>query len=196
MHQLDLKSAFLNGLLEEEVYVCQPSGFKVKDQKNKMYKLKKLLCGLKQTPRAQNKWIGTFLLDKKFTKCRNEHGVYVKKLATRNHLLVCLYVDDLLVTRSSQAKIDEFKRGMKSELLGLVSYFLDMEFVRTNKGMFLHQKKHVDDILRRFNMVNFKLVTTPVDFGINLEKDGNESEVDATLQSDCQIIKVSFQYKA
>lgn len=114
MHQLDVQSALFNGPLEEEIYVCQPPVFEVKAQENKVFKLKKSLSGTKQVPRAWNKRIGTFLLDQKFTKCTNEHGVYVKKSAAVSHLLACLYMDDLLVTRSTQAEIDEFKRVMMS----------------------------------------------------------------------------------
>lgn len=97
----------------------------------------------------------------------------------------CLYGDDLLLTGGNQAETDEFKRVMKSEFemtdLGLLTYFLGMEFVSTSKGMFMHQKKYVADILKRFDMMNCKSVTTPIDAWIKLEKDGNESEIDTTL---------------
>ena len=94
LHQLDVKSAFLNGPLEEEVYVCQPPGFESKGKEDKVYKLEKALYGLKQAPRAWNKRIDGFLLAQKFTRCTNEHGVYVKKNGTSTQLLLCLYVDD------------------------------------------------------------------------------------------------------
>ena len=76
MHQLDVKSAFLNGPLEEEVYVTQPPGFEVKGQESKVFKLQKALYGLKQAPRAWNKRIDSFLIERGFTKCVSEHNVY------------------------------------------------------------------------------------------------------------------------
>lgn len=78
MHQLDVKSAFLNGPLDEEVYVGQPPGFEVKWREFIVYKLRKALYGLKQAPRAWNKRIDGFLSQIGFKKCAFEHGVYVK----------------------------------------------------------------------------------------------------------------------
>jgi hypothetical protein len=102
MHQLDVKSAFLNGPLEEEVYVKQPPGFEIKGQEQKVFKLKKALYGLKQAPRAWNKRIDSFLIDLKFTRCTSEHGVYVKGSNHRDIMMICLYVDDLLITGSDK----------------------------------------------------------------------------------------------
>jgi len=78
MHQLDIKSTFLNGSLEEEVYVQQPQGFEVKGQERKLYKLKKSFYGLKQALRAWNQRIYSFFMQIGFVKCISELGVYVK----------------------------------------------------------------------------------------------------------------------
>ncbi|RDY04996.1 hypothetical protein CR513_11211, partial [Mucuna pruriens] len=98
MHQLDMKSTFLNGPLEE-VY-----GFVVKGEENKVYKLKKILCGLKQVPRAWNKRIDSFLSQN--MEFMLKAGKTILKL---EKLVVCLYVDDLLVTSSSKEAIIDFK---------------------------------------------------------------------------------------
>ena len=105
MHQLDVKSAFLNGPLEEEVYVTQPPGFDVKGQESKVYRLRKALYGLKQAPRAWNKRIDSFLIEAGFTKCVSEHGVYVNDVESVNRIILCLYVDDLLITGADEAEI-------------------------------------------------------------------------------------------
>lgn len=130
LFQLDVKSAFLNGPLEEEVYVTQPPGFEIKGREDKVYRLKKALYGLKQAPRAWNKRIDSFLVQQGFNKCSVEYGVYVRMKGVKM-LLICLYVDDLLVTGSNHAEIEEFKERMKSEFdmtdLGVLSYFLGME---------------------------------------------------------------------
>lgn len=77
IHQLDVKSTFLIGSLEEEVYVSQPPRFEIKGQKSKVYILSKAPYGLKQAPRGWNKKIYNFLIKAGFTKCVSEHGVYV-----------------------------------------------------------------------------------------------------------------------
>lgn len=109
MHQLDVKSAFLNGPLEEEVYVEQPPGFKISGHESKVYKLRKALYGLKQAPRAWNKKIDSVLTQIGFVKCISEHGVYVKGETESDLIILCLYVDDLLITGSNKSVINEVK---------------------------------------------------------------------------------------
>jgi len=109
MHHLDVKSAFLNGPLDEEVYVTHPPGFKIKGNENMVYRLHNALYGLKQAPRAWNKRIDSFLVQQDFVKCKSEYGVYVKKGIEGNQLLICLYVDDLIVTESNVKEIEAFK---------------------------------------------------------------------------------------
>ena len=75
---MDVKSAFLNGLLEEEVYVEQPEGYAVKGQEEKVLRLRKALYGLKQAPRAWNTRIDKYFLENDFTKCMTEYALYVK----------------------------------------------------------------------------------------------------------------------
>ncbi|PNX94021.1 reverse transcriptase [Trifolium pratense] len=102
MYQMDVKSAFLNGPIDEEVYVAQPPGYEVKGQESKVYKLKKALYGLKQALRAWNKRIDKFLNEIGFVKCITEHGMYVKKDAAKGIIVICLYVEDLLITGSNE----------------------------------------------------------------------------------------------
>ena len=109
MYQMDVKSAFLNGCLEEKVYILQPPGFEKEKHEDKVYSLKKALYGLKQSPRAWNMRIDGVLAKQKFNKCKTEHGVYVRANCPTNLLLVCLYIDDLLVTGSSEKEIQAFK---------------------------------------------------------------------------------------
>jgi hypothetical protein len=94
-----VKSAFLNGFLEEEIYVEQPLGYIEAENESKVYKLKKALYGLKQAPRAWNTRIDKYFQDNRFEKCPYEHAIYVKKEADGNILFVCLYVDDFAIHR-------------------------------------------------------------------------------------------------
>ena len=110
--QLDVKSAFLNGPLEEEVYTRQPPGYEKIGMEDRVMKLNKALYGLKQAPRAWNKRIDGFLQKQKFLKCTTEHGVYLKDCGVTGVVMLCLYVDDLLVTGDSKQEIDRFKKEM------------------------------------------------------------------------------------
>ena len=101
IYQLDVKSAFLNGILEEEMYVEQPEGFVVEGEENKVYRLKKALYGLKQAHRAWNSRIDSYFQGSGFVKCLYEHAVYIKKNADGEILIDCFYVYDLLFTRNS-----------------------------------------------------------------------------------------------
>jgi hypothetical protein len=112
---LDVKLAFLNGPLEEDVYVKQPPGFELKGKEDKVLKLHKALYGLKQAPRAWNKRIDQFFVMQGFRKCSVKHGVYVKCSSDKHMLIICWYVDDLLVTGSSLTEIENFKSQMKNE---------------------------------------------------------------------------------
>ena len=102
MNQLDVKYAFLNGPLEDEVYMKQAPGFEKKGMENKVMKLKKALYGLKQAPCAWNKKIDTLLQKLNFTKCSTEHGAYVRLNTNDDLIIIFLYVDDLLVIGSNE----------------------------------------------------------------------------------------------
>ena len=124
---MDAKCAFLNGPLDEEVYVKQPVRFVKHNKERKLYKLHKTMYGLKQAPRAWNKKIDSFLREKKFVKCTTKHGVYVRRINSEL-LILCLYVDDLLITGSCKKEIEDFKGDLSKEFkmsdLGNISYFL------------------------------------------------------------------------
>ena len=112
IYQLDVKSTFLNGFLEEEIYVEQPLGYIEAENEGKVYKLKKALYGLKQAPRAWNTRIDRYFQDNGFEKCPYEHAIYVKKEADGSILFACLYVDDLIFTGNNPTMFEDFKRSM------------------------------------------------------------------------------------
>ena len=183
LHQLDVKSAFLNGDLQEEVYIDQPPGFVVKGSESKVFKLRKALYGLKQAPRAWNMKIDKSLTNLGFVKCRSEHGVYVKS-GGEDIMMLCLYVDDLLLTGNNEAKVNEFKKNLMDEFdmtdLGELSYFLGIEFKKCSEGIVLTQQKYATDILHRFNMQHCNSAETPAEAGLWLDRDSEEDLVDAT----------------
>lgn len=137
VHHLDVKTAFMHGDLKEEVFVCQPDGYVVKGQENKVYKLRKALYGLRQAPQAWNEKLNKFLGSLGFSRCSKEPALY-RKQEKGNILLVAVYVDDLLVTCSSLESIHEFKDGMAKNFemsdLGKLMYYLGIEVVQHSGG--------------------------------------------------------------
>lgn len=113
----------------------------------------------------------------------NEHGIYYRN--TTDKLIVCLYVDDMIVTRNNEAEMKDFKRSMMERFemsdLGKLSCFLGIEFEENSKGMVIHQRKYANDVLKKFNMLKCKPVSTPVDTWVKLSLENDEEEVDSTL---------------
>lgn len=103
VHRMDVKSAFLNGDLQEKVYVQQPPGFVDGEHKNKVLRLHKALYGLRQAPRAWNHKLDASLISLGFSRCINEHGMYTRGKGDKR-LIVGVYVDDLIITGVMQAQ--------------------------------------------------------------------------------------------
>lgn len=185
LYQLDVKSAFLNGVLEEEVYVDQPQGFVIKGKEDKVYKLKKALYGLKQAPRAWYSEIDSYFHNKGFQRSKSEPTLYVKKQGNTGILIVSLYVDDLVFTGNDEKMLEEFKREMmkKYEMsdLGLLHYFLGFEIFQNGDGVFICQKKYAKTLLEKFKMINCKSVATPLVVNEKLIKEDGSKQVDASL---------------
>lgn len=182
--QLDVKSAFLNGFLEEEIYVEQPEGFVVKGHEDKVYLLKKALYGLKQAPRAWYSRIDEYLSKLGFVKSLSESTLYIKG-DHANFIVISLYVDDLLVTGNNVELIQQFKDDMLQVFemtdLGEMSYFLGMEVEQKNGEIFISQRKYAKEILKKFNMESCKSMSTPMCQKEKLCKDDGAEQVDETL---------------
>lgn len=179
--QLDVKSAFLNGVLQEEIYVEQPEGFVVQGEEDKVYLLKKALYGLKQAPKAWYSRIDEHLLSLGFTKSLSEATLYVKQKGSYV-LIVSLYVDDLLVTGDNVQMIEEFKQEMMQVFemtdLGLMTYFLGLEVQQSQNEVFICQKKYAKEILKKFQMEECKAINTPMGQKEKLSKEDGASKVD------------------
>jgi hypothetical protein len=174
---MDVKSAFLNGVIQEEVYVRQPLGFESPKYPDRVYKLSKALYGLKQAPRAWYARLKTFLL---------EHGYVMgsvdKTLFTLNNgtdfLLVQIYVDDIIFGGSSHTLVSIFQEMMKSEfqmsMMGELTFFLSIQVKQMKQGTFVHQAKYTNDLMKKFNMAELKPVSTSISSATlhGLDEDG------------------------
>nr|CAN62530.1 hypothetical protein VITISV_029281 [Vitis vinifera] len=163
IYRLDVKSAFLNGYLEEEIFVEQPEEFAVKGKEDKVYQLRKALYGLKQAPRAWYNRINAHLLGLGFKKSQSESTLYIRKI-NAGRLIISLYIDDLLVTGSNQYLMDKFKDEMEEVFemtdLGDMSYFLGMEVHHNQHEIFICQQQYAKEILKKFKMEECKPTAT------------------------------------
>ena len=128
---MEVKSTFLNGFLDEEVYIEQPIGYVVNGQEDKVLKLKKALYGLKQVPRAWNSRINKYLEENSYRKCPYEHALYIK-IKDQDVMNICLYVDDLIfIGNNPPSMFKEFKNAMTREFkmtdIGLMAYYLGIK---------------------------------------------------------------------
>ena len=112
LHQLDVKSAFLNGELKEEVYLVQPEDFVKKGQEHLVCRLRKALYGLKQAPRSWYENIDSFFLEHGFHRSLNDPNLYTKYNKQGQIILISLYVDDMIITGNVDNLIKEIKRLM------------------------------------------------------------------------------------
>eukprot|EP00253_Pinus_taeda_P003374 PITA_03374 len=170
---MDVKTTFLHGDLEEEIYMKQPEGFAVKGKKEMVCKLKKSLYGLKQSPRMWYQKFDTFIRGLGFTINKADHCVYFKLIGDRVIFLV-LYVDDMLLVGNDKEIIQDLKTHLSSKFemkdLGPPNYILGMEIKRdrTKRKLWLSQRKYVETILQRFNMQDSKPVKVPIPVGVKL----------------------------
>jgi hypothetical protein len=164
IHQMDVKTAFLNGLIQEEVYIEQPLGFEVHGRESHVCRLKKALYGLKQAPRAWYSRIDAYLQQLGFEKSEADPNLYFTVVG-EDHLILLLYVDDLFITRAERL-INTCKESLASEFemndIGLVHYFLGLEVWQEPGHIFLGQGKYVCDTLSRFQMEDSRPMTTPM----------------------------------
>jgi hypothetical protein len=182
VHHMDVKSAFLNGDLKEKVYVRQLAGFVIAGQEGKVLRLRKVLYGLRQAPRAWNSKLDDTL--KKMDFVQSEHVIY-RHSHGNDILLVGVYVDDLVITGSSLAAVEEFKEKMKRVFLmsdlGLLSFYLGIEVRQDARGITLRQAHYAKKILEMVGMADCKAAATPMEERLRLSRDSTTEEVDATL---------------
>ena len=182
-HHLDVKSAFLNGELQEEVYVSQPEGYMVKGKENLVYRLHKALYGLRQAPWAWNTRLDRSLKELGFTRCTQEQAVYIRGKNCVG-VIVGVYVDDLIVIGKDPADITEFKQKMMDEFdmsdLGLLHYYLGIEVGQGNDKISIKQTAYSKKLLEQFGMIKCNSIKYPMGAKIQVHKDDEGHPVDAT----------------
>ena len=168
LEQLDVKTAFLHGDLDEEIYMEQPEGFKEKGKEHLVCRLKKSLYGLKQAPRQWYKKFDSFMVNQGYKRTNADHCVYVKQFEDGNFIILLLYVDDMLIVGQDLNMINRLKVELSKTFdmkdLGPSKHILGMQITRDreSKKLWLSQETYIERILERFNMQYSKPVSTPL----------------------------------
>nr|AEJ07899.1 Opie3 putative pol protein [Zea mays subsp. mexicana] len=165
LYQMDVKSAFLNGPIKEEVYVEQPPGFEDERYPDHVCKLSKALYGLKQAPRAWYECLRDFLIVNAFKVGKADPTLFTK--TCDGDLFVCqIYVDDIIFGSTNQKSCEEFSRVMTQKfemsMMGELNYFLGFQVKQLKDGTFISQTKYTQDLLKRFGMKDAKPAKTPM----------------------------------
>ncbi|UYV73291.1 hypothetical protein LAZ67_10002537 [Cordylochernes scorpioides] len=167
MIQLDVKSAFLNGDLEEELYMEQPQGYENPDFPNHVCSLQKSIYGLKQSPRMWNKKFHEFLIKFDLKPSISDSCVYTMK-CKQAYILLAIYVDDCLICSVNKQHLDDIVQYLNSNFeikTFTADYFLGLQIYRdrTTKMLFLHQASYIERTLEHYNLLDIKLQSVPSD---------------------------------
>jgi hypothetical protein len=173
VYQMDVKSTFLNGELEEEVYIEQPEGFLLSEKEDYVCRLKKALYGLKQAPRAWYSRLDRYLQQQGFRKGNADNNLYIK-VDQDNILIIEVYVDDIIFGSDDDRMSKKFSKDMQNEfemsLLGELTFFLGLQICQLDKGIFISQTKYIKEMLKKFGMEDCKPVSTPMQTSCKLRK--------------------------
>ncbi|GJX18427.1 retrovirus-related pol polyprotein from transposon TNT 1-94 [Tanacetum coccineum] len=164
LFQMDVKSAFLNDFINEEVYVAQPPGFIDFEKPNHVYKLKKALYGLKQAPKAWYDRLKAFLIKHEYKMGMVDNTLFTKKKSS-NLIIVQIYVDDIIFGSTCQDMCDEFAKIMHDEfemsMTGELNFFRRLQIKQMEDDIFFNQSKYIKEMLKTFGLEDSKLMKTP-----------------------------------
>ncbi|KAJ9550828.1 hypothetical protein OSB04_014873 [Centaurea solstitialis] len=172
VHQMDVKTAFLNGELNEEIYMRQPEGFVISGNENKVCKLVKSLYGLKQAPKQWHQKFDDVVLSNGFALNQADKCVYSKFDASGKGVIICLYVDDMLIFGTDQDQVDKTKEFLSSKFdmkdMGEADVILGIKIIRGEHGITISQSHYIEKMLNKFNMKDCSPIGTPMDPTVKL----------------------------
>ena len=174
IHQMDVRTAYLNAPIDRDIFVEQPLGYEVKGENDDIlvFKLQKSLYGLKQSGRNWNDTLNTHLCDLGFNKSKNDPCIYMKKSVFHDSFVYILTnVDDILVLACNESELMQTKTSLKDKFkmkdLGQINYYLGIEFYVEHDSISMCQSKYVMSILHTFGMTDCKPRHTPCEMNIN-----------------------------
>lgn len=175
IHHIDIVAAYLNGDLEDDVYMEQPPMFKDPNNERKVCKLKKALYGLRQAGREWNRKVTEIILSMNFQRCQTDNCVYFQRDGDCI-VIIALYVDDMILAASTKEKINEIITKLNNEVeaddRGPISFYLGMQIERDGErgSIRIHQEEYTKQLLQNWGMQNSKPVSTPWANGTTLSK--------------------------
>ncbi|GJV40312.1 retrovirus-related pol polyprotein from transposon TNT 1-94 [Tanacetum coccineum] len=196
VYQMDVKTAFLNGNLREEVYISQSDGFVDKDKPNHIYRLKKALYGLKQAPHAWYDMLSSFLISQDFSK-----GLVDPTLFTRRDgkelILVQIYVDDIIFAVSTSELCDLFSKiicsKFKITMMGKISFFLGLQISQSPRDIFINKSKYALESLKKYGFDSCDPVDIPMVEKSKLDED-KEGKAARPTKKHLHAVKRIFRY--
>nr|GEX16697.1 putative ribonuclease H-like domain-containing protein [Tanacetum cinerariifolium] len=197
VYQIDVKSAFLYGTIDEEVYVSQPPGFVDHKFLNKVYKVVKALYGLHQAPRAWYATLSTFLEISRYRRRAIDKTLFIKQ-DKKDIMLVQVYVDDIIFGSTKKYWCDEFEELIKNRFqmssMGELTFFPKLQVKQKEDGIFIRKDKYVAEILKKFNFLSVKTASTPIETQKPLVKDEEAADMDVTPKtSHLEVVKRIFR---
>jgi Reverse transcriptase (RNA-dependent DNA polymerase) len=178
LHQMDVKNVFLQGTLEEKIYMTIPPEHKREGTSNLVCRLNKFIYGLKQSPRVWYEILSYFL-----TSCNFKVSSFDSSLFTRHNTngttVILVYVDDIIITDNNSREIDCIKNDLKQKFkikdLGKLTYFLGIEITHSQKKLFISQRKYVLDLLKETDKLKCKPAKTPIETNIKFNNEDGEN---------------------
>jgi len=184
LYQMDVKIAFHNGVISEEVFVKQPPGFEDLKYLDHVYKLKKSLYGLKQAPRAWYDRLSNFLIKNDFKRGQVNTTLF-KRTLEKDILVLQIYVDDMIFGSTNASLCKEFSKLMQDEfemsMMGELKFFLGIQVNQSKDKVSVHQTKYFNELLKKFKFENCKVMNTPMHPTCTLSKEDTGSKVDQKL---------------
>lgn len=173
---MDVQSAYLNGELEEEIYMKQPEGFVEKGMEELVCKLHKALYGLKQAGRTWYNKLHECLCRMGYTRSESDYSIYYRQLYDTK-VIIAIYVDDIILMSNNLTHLQDLKRSLRDAFtmkdLGEISSYLGIGIKRDRKNrcLTLNQTKYIEDILKKYGIENCRPLSTPIDVNSKLTKD-------------------------
>ena len=182
LHQVDVTTAFLNGELEEEVYMRQPEGFVTPGKEHLVCRLKKSIYGLKQSPRCWNTALDSHLKEMGFVQVGSDPCIYRAASSREEPFLLGVYVDDIVLATKSNVRLEEVKKALRQKFdikdMGKLHHFLGMKIIQNEEtgSVWIGQPAYTESLLQKFEMDMARPVATPVDTGTKLLKTVDNDE--------------------